>query len=50
MPEATTFTGSRKAPEEVDAVLMTRFISEKGRAARATFERGAVYFGSDSTW
>ncbi len=50
MPEATTFIGSREAPEEVADVLMMRFISEKGRAARATFERGTVYFGSDSTW
>jgi GNAT superfamily N-acetyltransferase len=50
LPDTTTWVGSEDARERCDEMLMMRFISAKGQRCRPQFERGDLYFGSDSTW
>jgi predicted acetyltransferase len=46
---ARIVSGDRTAPVAYDALVMMRFISEKGRAARTAFETNEVYVG-ERTW
>ncbi len=49
-PGAQTFIGPPEAPQRCDERLMMRFVSTKGQDNRTSFEKGSIYFGSDSTW
>jgi len=49
MHGATTYIGSDNDWTESEELMMMRFITEKGRRGRSTFETEPIYFGA-STW
>lgn len=49
MEYATTLIGDRSDPTLSDELMMMRFLSEKGRQGRTTFEQHPLYFG-ENTW
>jgi GNAT superfamily N-acetyltransferase len=47
MEKAVTLIGSKQNPIASEQILLMRFLSEKGKTGRATFESIPLYFGED---
>jgi hypothetical protein len=50
MHNSTTWIGSKQAPVKSNELLMMRFISSQGCAARPDFENLPIDFNEDDTW
>ncbi len=49
MEKAVTLIGSRNSPQVSNELMMMRFLSEKGKIGRPSFEGNPFYFGEE-TW
>jgi len=47
MEKAVTLVGSEQSPVVSDQFMLMRFVSEKGKRGRASFEGIPLYFGED---
>jgi hypothetical protein len=50
MKNSVTWIGSQREPVKSQELLLMRFISPQGRAARPDFENLPIFFNEDDTW